>query len=342
MNHVTSTADDTAREERGPVLSIVVPVLNEEKAIEPFLDRTVASLEATAKLHPSVCNSYEIVFVDDGSTDATVAAVIAARQRFGDIRLVMLSRSFGKDAALSAGLEFARGAAVIPIDVDLQDPPELFSSLVGKWLDGAKVVNAIRRDRKRESFGKRFTAAAFYRAYNILAERPIPREAGDFRLLDRDVVDTLKRLPERIRFMKGLVSWAGFPASEVYYDRDERVSGRSRWRFWQLWNFALDGITSSTTTPLRIWTYFGGAMAFLAFGYALFIVSTTLLLGRATPGYASLITVVLILGGLNLVALGILGEYIGRIFNEVKGRPLYVVSSTVGFDDIRQPSTDVT
>lgn len=315
-----------------PVISVVVPILNESDAILPFIERLVPCLEQAV---PSgdAAPRYEVVFVDDGSVDATLVKLIAVRQKHAGIRALVLSRNFGKDAALTAGLRYARGAAVIPIDVDLQDPPELIPEMVAKWHAGAKVVNAVRRDRSREALSKRVPAAAFYAAYNHLAERPIPANVGDFRLLDREVVNVLNALPERARFMKGLYSWVGFGVAEIAYERDTRSSGESRWTFWRLWNFALDGITSSTTTPLRVWTYCGAVLALFSFAYAAFIVVYTLINGRSVPGYASLICAVLALGGLNLIALGVVGEYVGRIFNEVKGRPLYIVSATIGFED---------
>jgi len=332
-----STAQATTQEPVGvmarkvPTLSIIVPVFNEQAAIAPFLRRAIASATSALGVDKET-DEYEFVFVDDGSTDATAAELVVAREHCECLRIVVLSRNFGKDAALTAGLHYARGAAVLLMDVDLQDPPELIPAMLQKWREGAKVVNAVRDDRRLENWGKRWTAAAFYSAYNRLAERPIPRQASDFRLLDRQVVEVLQRLPERVRFMKGLYSWVGFSTAEVRYTRDARSSGKSKWTFLRLWTYALDGITSSTTTPLRIWTYLGGSIALLAFIYALFIVVDTLVFGRTTPGYASLITVVLTLGGLNLVALGILGEYLGRIFNEVKARPLFLVQSTVGFE----------
>lgn len=316
----------------GKLLSIVVPVFNEELAIEPFLEALWPHLHRAVLLMGGG-SAAEIVFVDDGSTDATVAAVAAARMRHPEVKLVILSRNFGKDAALAAGLAHARGDAAIPMDVDLQDPPEVVPQLVAEWLAGAQVVNAQRIDRSLDSYGKRLTSRAFYRAYNALADRPISGDVGDFRLIDRSILDVLNTLPERSRFMKGLVSWVGFRSATVPYVRAARVVGSTKWNYWKLWNFALDGITASTTTPLRIWTYVGVAIAAAAFLYAGFIVVLTVLLGRETPGFASLMTAVLLLGGLNLVALGVLGEYIGRISTEVKGRPLYIVSSALGFQE---------
>lgn len=316
---------------RKKILSLVVPVLNEVNAVQPFLARTVPILASAAKLTGAE-GDYEIIFVDDGSTDATPLALAAARAVDQRLRVVTLSRNFGKDAALAAGLRHARGDAVVCIDVDLQDPPEAIPKLVERWLAGAKLVTAVRSDRSRDSRWKRFTAGAFYAVYNRMAEQPIEPHAGDFRLLDRQVVDILNQLPERTRFMKGLFSWVGFPSETVAVIRAKRSAGSSNWSYWRLWNFALSGITTSTMVPLRLWSYCGGAIAAGAFLYALFIIARTLLVGRDVPGYASLMCAVLFVGGVNLLSLGILGEYIGRIFNEVKGRPLYVVRSTAGFD----------
>lgn len=321
-----------AGELQGSSLSLVVPVFNEETSIEPFLLRAIPSVISAAKLMGEGAE-YEIVFVDDGSTDATLAAILAARLRDHRIKCLVLSRNFGKDAALAAGLRYANGRIVIPIDVDLQDPPELIADLVGKWKEGARVVSAVRSDRTSDGLVKRLTAGAFYSVYNRMADRPILEQAGDFRLLDRTVVDILNALPERARFMKGLFSWVGFESAEVPYVRGERVSGRTKWNYWRLWNFALDGITASTTAPLRIWTYCGVLIGLSAFLYSAFIIARTLIFGRDMPGYASLMTAILFIGGLNLIALGILGEYIGRIFNEVKARPLYIMKTTIGFDD---------
>lgn len=311
-------------------LSLVVPVFNEEEAIRPFLDRTLPVLERAAAL-VSAETSLEIVFVNDGSTDATAAVLGALTQRDVRIKLVNLSRNFGKEAAVAAGLNYASGDAIIPIDVDLQDPPELIEPMVVKWLAGAKAVEAVRTDRMSDSWYKRVTANGFYRLYNRFAEQPIRENVGDFRLLDREVVEVLRSLSERSRFNKALYSWVGFARETVEFTRERRSAGTSKWKYWRLWNFALDGLTASTTAPLRVWTYLGAITAIAAFAYAAFIVIHTLVFGVDSPGYASLLTVVLFMGGLNMLALGIMGEYVGRIAKEVRGRPLYVVQSTLGF-----------
>lgn len=325
--------------DRPGVLSLVVPVFNEQDGIEPFLKRALPALEtAAALIGPGA--TYEIVFVDDGSTDCTVAAIAAARRANLRIKAIVLSRNFGKDSALAAGLRHATGDAVVPIDVDLQDPPEIIPELVRKWLAGARVVTAVRTDRSSDTPLKRLTARWFYSVYNRMSDRAIEENVGDFRLLDRQVIDVVNDLPERARFMKGLFSWVGFETANVPYVRDQRAQGQSKWTYWRLWNFALDGITASTTAPLRIWTYCGILVGAAAFLYGFFIIGRTMILGRDMPGYASLITAILFFGGLNLVALGIIGEYIGRIFNEVKARPLYIVRTTIGFESTADDTSD--
>lgn len=313
------------------LISLVVPVYNEEAAIAPFLGRAEPALDAACRrLGPG--GRAEIVFVDDGSGDATPAVLLAARRRSpatgrAAIEIVTLSRNFGKEAALAAGLRHARGHAVVPIDIDLQDPPEVIPEMVAQWLSGAMIVNGVRRDRDADSLAKKLTARAFYRVYNLLADRRIAPDVGDFRLLDRAVVEVLNALPERSRFTKGLFPWLGFPQAEVGFVRERRVAGTSKWRYWRLWNLALDGLTGTTTAPLRVWTYLGFAVAGLAFLYGLLLVGLTLVSGNPTPGYPSMMATILFLGGLNLLSLGILGEYVGRIAVEVRGRPLYVVRS---------------
>jgi polyisoprenyl-phosphate glycosyltransferase len=313
------------------LLSLVVPVFNEEESVELWLETTAPFIgAAVALMGPDA--RHEIVFVDDGSVDSTLTMLTLARHRHPEIRIVSLSRNFGKDAALSAGLAFAQGDAVIPMDVDLQDPPALIPLMVEAWLQGAQVVNAVRASRGGDGLVKRLTAGAFYWAYNNMADRPISPRAGDYRLIDRSVLAVLNTLPERSRFMKGLFSWVGFRTVEIEFVRPARARGSTKWNYWKLWNFALDGITASTTTPLRVWSYIGALVAILAFALAGIIVLQTVLLGRDVPGYASLMVAVLMIGGLQLVALGVLGEYIGRIANEVKARPLYIVGTTVGFE----------
>jgi glycosyltransferase involved in cell wall biosynthesis len=310
-----------------PLISIVVPVKNEEAAVLPFVDRVSAILDGIA-----MNQSWEILFVDDGSTDGTFAAIAAANQRERRVRALSLSRNFGKEAALSAGLDHARGRAVIPMDVDMQDPPEVLPEMVAKWLDGYEMVFGVRRSREKDSFTKRLTAGLYYRAHNAVSKDKIPANAGDFRLLDRKVVEVIRKLPERNRFMKGLFAWAGFKQAAVEYDRVERETGKSKFSYWKLWTLALDGITSASTVPLRIWSYVGASVALFAIAYAGFIAADTLIFGNRVPGYASIMVSVLFLGGIQLISLGVLGEYVGRILTETKQRPLYVVRDAIGID----------
>ena len=310
-----------------PLLSVIVPVKNEEEAIFYFVERVGAILEDIAGTE-----GWEILFVDDGSSDATLAAIVAAHGREPRVRALSLSRNFGKEAALSAGLDHARGSAVIPMDVDMQDPPEVLAEMVAKWLDGFEMVFGVRRSRSQDSLAKRFTAGLYYRAHNAVSNDKIPENAGDFRLLDRKVVEVIRKLPERNRFMKGLFAWAGFRQAAVEYDRAERTSGKSKFGYWKLWTLALDGITSASTVPLRIWSYVGAVVALIAIGYGSFLALDTMFFGNPVPGYASIMVSVLFLGGIQLISLGVLGEYVGRILTETKQRPLYVVRDTIGID----------
>ena len=231
---------------------------------------------------------------------------------------------------MTAGLDFSRGRAVIPIDVDLQDPPEVIGAMLEKWREGYEMVFAIRSRRDSDSHLKSFSARLFYRIYNWMSDVEMPRDAGDFRLLDRRVVDAICSLPERNRFMKGLFVWPGFRQAVVSYERQPRSRGDTKFGYWRLWNFAIDGMTSFSTLPLRVWSYVGGLVALISFLYAIFLIGRTLIYGIELPGYASLMVVVLFLGGLQLLTLGIIGEYLGRTYEEVKGRPIYVVRKTNG------------
>ncbi len=318
-------------------LSVVVPVLNEQNGLDAFLKRArPAMADALALIGPAAAG--EFLFVDDGSTDRTPDVLRILSGLCGDVRYVRLSRNFGKEAALAAGLRHARGQAVIPMDVDLQDPPELMTPMVEHWLAGARVVNARRIDRRSDAYWKRWSAHAFYRLINLIAEDRIPPDVGDFRLLDRAAVDVLNSLGETARFNKGLFSWVGFRVAEVTFVRDARETQGSKWRLRGLWRLALDGITSTTTAPLRIWTYLGGITALVAITYAGWLVWRTLVHGADTPGYASIMVTMLMLGALNLLSLGVMGEYIGRIAREVRRRPLYIVEETGGGDSL--PASD--
>ena len=311
-------------------LSLVIPVKDEEEAIAAFLKRVIPILES---LDDPAARSFEILFIDDGSSDRTLEVIRDAHAADPRVRGLSLSRNFGKEAALSAGLDSARGLSVIPMDVDMQDPPEVIAPMIAQWRAGFDVVYGVRDNRESDSLPKRLTADLYYRAHNWLSSDKIPEHAGDFRLLDRRVVEVIKSMPERNRFMKGLFAWAGFKSAGVSYHREERAVGTTKFNYWKLWTLAVDGITSASTVPLRVWSYLGGAVALFALGYAIFIVVRTLTSGIEVPGYASMMVAVLFLGGLHLLSLGVLGEYVGRILTEVKHRPLYVVRETIGGDD---------
>lgn len=308
-----------------PELSIVVPMFNEAAVVDRFFERLGRVLERLGLSH-------EIVVVNDGSNDDTLTRLLEHRARNPAIKVISLSRTFGKDIALSAGFDHTRGRAVVPIDADLQDPPELIEAMVTRWREGYDVVYATRMRRPGDSWLKRTTAHFFYRIFETIADVPIPRDTGDFRLLDRRVVDVMVRLPERTRFMKGLFAWVGFKQTALYYEREPRPAGGTKWNYWRLWNFAMDGITSFSSVPLKVWSYCGFVISLFAFLYAVVLAIKKLLHDVDVPGYTSLMVVVLFLGGIQLITLGILGEYMGRVYNEVKGRPLYIVRELHGFD----------
>jgi glycosyltransferase involved in cell wall biosynthesis len=327
MNDQSAAPSVRGSNSKLPILSLIVPVKDEEEVVTIFLDRVRSVLQS---LDDPAGRSFEILFVDDGSTDRTLEVLRSDCSVDPRLRVLSLSRNFGKEAAISAGLDYARGEAVVPIDVDLQDPPEVIGEMLAKWREGFEVVYGIRDDRQRDSLPKRLTADLFYRAHNRLSSDKIPEHAGDFRLMDRKVVNAIRALPERNRFMKGLFAWAGFRQTGVSYSRQSRQAGATKFNYWKLWTFALDGITSASTVPLRVWSYVGGLIALMALGYATFIIVRTLILGIDVPGYASLMVAVLFLGGLQLLSLGIVGEYVGRIMTETKQRPVYVVREEIG------------
>lgn len=314
------------------LLSIVVPVFNEAEALPFFLEAVRRNIREVKSLLGSR-GRVEIVFIDDGSRDGTARIIKELKAADFELQLIRLSRNFGKESALSAGLRHSRGDAVVPMDVDLQDPPELLIKMVEIWLTGRLVVNARRANRRGDSFLKRKSSEFFYAAINRLSDYPIEQNVGDFRLLDRKVVDIINALPERIRFNKAIFSWVGFDPYTITYDRPARSAGSTKWNYWKLWNFALDGFTGSTTLPLRLWTYVGGFFVLLMLLFATVILLRVLIWGIDVPGYASLMVVVLLIGALNLVAIGILGEYIGRVSIEVRGRPSYLVSERFDLSD---------
>ena len=309
------------------LVSVVVPFYDEAGGVGPFFAELAAALAQLPAYR------FEVVCVDDGSSDGTLAELVALAGRDPRVRVLELSRNFGKEAALTAGIDAARGDAVIAIDADLQDPPELIARLIEPWSAGADVVLARRTDRSSDSFLKRTTAGLFYRIHNRLSSVQSPDNVGEVRLLDRRVVDALKTLPERQRFMKGLFAWIGFKTVAVDYARRSRSSGSSKFSGWRLWNFALEGITSFSTVPLRVWTYVGALGALATFLYALFIIARVLILGIDVPGYASLLVAILFLGSLQLLSVGVLGEYIGRVYLETKQRPVYLVRREFGTRD---------
>ena len=301
-------------------ISLVVPVFNEEEAI-PIFYKTVRSFD------PLKPYTVELVFINDGSKDAT--ETIINTLALSDPLVVPLSftRNFGKEPALFAGLEHATGEAIIPMDVDLQDPVEVIPHLIAKWQAGADMVLAKRSDRSTDGRMKRKSAEWFYKLHNKISYPQIEENVGDFRLMSREVVENIKLLSERNLFMKGILSWVGGSTDIVEYIRADRVAGKSKFNGWKLWNLALDGITSFSTFPLRIWTYIGLSVSLLSFFYAIWMVIDKLLWGNPVPGYPSLMTAILFLGGIQLIGIGILGEYMGRVYTEVKKRPRYLIKN---------------
>jgi glycosyltransferase involved in cell wall biosynthesis len=300
------------------MFSVVVPCYNEADGIGEFHRRLALVMDRLGE-------PWEAVYVNDGSRDATLIHLEALRRNCPSVALVNLSRNFGKEIALTAGLDHARGEAIIVIDADLQDPPEVIPELVAGWREGFDVVYAQRRERQGESWLKKATASGFYRLMQRTGRVQLPRDTGDFRLISRRAADALLALREQHRFMKGLFTWIGFPSKAVPYDRDPRFAGASSWNYWKLWNFALEGITGFTVLPLKVATYLGLIVALLAVSYGGVIVVRTVLFGNSVPGYPSVMAVILFLGGAQLITLGVIGEYLGRVFNETKRRPLYLV-----------------
>lgn len=301
-----------------PVISLVCPCYNEEDVIALFLQEVEPILNDIGK-------SYEIIFVNDGSRDATMDVLLEAKQHNPHLRIINLSRNFGKEAALTAGLDYARGEVIIPMDVDLQDPPSLLVAFIQEWEKGYDVVLAKRVDRSLDSRAKILSAKYFYKIYQKLAHVNIPENVGDYRLITKKVLTALQQLPENQRFMKGIFAWVGFKTTVVEYKRDKRQAGSTSFNAWKLWNLALDGITSFSTVPLRVWLYLGTLISTFAFFYGSFIVIKTVIFGVDSPGYASIMTTILFLGGVQLIGIGVLGEYIGRMYMESKRRPTYIV-----------------
>ena len=307
-------------------LSIVVPVFNEALNLHYLCERL-------AQVLSPLNTTYEIILINDGSRDDTLKVALECKSIYPQVVIIDLARNFGKEIALSAGLDYARGQAVIPIDADLQDPPELIEQLLAKWHEGYDVVCATRKKRSGESWFKRFTATGFYKTISKLSTIPIPENTGDFRLLDRKVVEAIKQLPERTRFMKGLFAWVGYRQTTIYFEREPRFAGKTKWNYWKLWNFALDGITAFSSIPLKVWSYLGIFIALLSITYAGFLTVRTLIFGIDVPGYASLMVSILFLGSIQLIAIGVLGEYMSRIYEETKQRPLYLVREIYDLDN---------
>ena len=306
-------------------LSVVVPFYNEAANVVPFFRRLEPVMDGLGVAWEAIC-------INDGSSDETWACLAAAHQRRPALKVIDFSRNFGKEAALSAGFAAAQGRAVIPIDGDLQHPPELIPDLVARWREGYDMVYAERRSREYQDWLSRQLTQGFYWLFDKLCDTKLPREAGDFRLLDRQVVEILNRMPERNRFMKGIFAWVGFRQVGVPFDAAERQGGRSSLRKMRLFRFALAGLTAFSNFPLRVWGAIGAVISSLAFVYIVFRLLRTLFFGIDVPGYESLIMTILFLGGMQLLTLGIIGDYIGRMFDEVKGRPLYIVRRSLGFD----------
>lgn len=305
-------------------ISIIVPFYNEGEGVAHFYNAICEVINQITDF------DFELICIDDGSQDDTLSRLISIVEQDFRFHIIELSRNFGKEAALTAGIDVAAGDAIIPIDSDLQDPPELIPELIAEWLRGAEVVLAKRIDRSSDSFVKRKTAEIFYQLHNRISTIKIPENCGDYRLMDRIVVDAIKRLPEQHRFMKGLFGWVGFKTVSINYVRGPRRAGTTKFSGWKLWNFALEGITAFSTFPLKLWSYLGLLGTVITFVYAIFIIVRTLIHGIDIPGYASLLVVVLFLGSLQLVSIGMLGEYIGRIYMETKNRPLYVIRKYYG------------
>ncbi len=308
------------------LISIIAPMYNEEAAIDIFF--------AEMRNFLAECPyQYEIVCVNDGSKDNTLDILKKYAEEDNRIKIVSFSRNFGKERALYAGLKYSSGDAVIPIDVDLQNPPMTIKTFLAKWEEGYDIVYGVRENRKNEGRLRRFLSKKFYEFYNLISEQKAPYNAADFRLMDRKVVNAVLRIREKHLFMKGIFNWVGYKSCPVLYNHADRAAGNSKFNFWKLWNLALDGTTGSSTLPLRVWTYLGGGIAFVSFVIALFFLIKTILWGDPVQGFPTLVILLLFFGGIQLIALGIMGEYIGRIMIEVKNRPLYIVDELINIDE---------
>lgn len=307
-----------------PELSVIVPMYNEQEMVNLFFERVDPVLKQCAQ-------DYEYIFVNDGSKDKTLEKLKELGARHPCVKTVSFSRNFGKEAAVTAGLEASSGDAAVIMDADLQDPPELILEFWAKFKEGYENVYGQRTDRSSDSFLKRLTAQSFYKIYNLTADWPIPYNTGDFRLLSRRAVQAVLSLPERERFMKGLFSWVGYKSAAVPFSRAPRAAGGTKWNYWKLWNFALSGLTASTTLPLRLWTYFGMLVSVAAFLFAGWTAYKKIVWGNPVSGYTSLMVAILFFSGVQLITLGVIGEYLSRIFTEVKKRPAYLVDEKINF-----------
>ncbi len=311
-------------------LTVVVPAYNESSGLRQFHARLAAVLD---NLGPDLAG--DVLYVDDGSGDDTWDVIRSLHASDPRVTGLKLSRNFGKEHAMTAGLDHTDADAVVVIDADLQDPPELIPEFVKRWREGFDVVYGTRSNRAGESVAKKFTASAFYRVMARLSSTPVPRDTGDFRLMSRRAVQALGQLRERQRFMKGLFAWVGYKQTSIVYDRDPRFAGTSKFNYWRLWNFAIEGITSFSGAPLKVATYVGVATAVLAFLFGLFVLFKALFFGDPVRGYPTLMLVILFLGGVQLIALGMIGEYLGRLYLEAKQRPLYLVDEIVAAETKR-------
>jgi glycosyltransferase involved in cell wall biosynthesis len=323
--NLPSATNQTGPAHDAPELSVIVPVLNEAENIPELAPRLAAALDP-------IVASWEAIFVDDGSTDATMQAIRDLNARDKRFRAVSLSRNFGKEIAIAAGLEHAKGRAAVIIDADLQHPPEMIGRFVELWRQGYENVYGQRIDRSADSALRRALTERFYKLFEAFGETPLPSGAGDFRLLDRKAIDALNAMPERARFSKGLYAWIGFKSIGVPFEVADRAHGVSKFSYRKLTRFALDGLTSFSSLPLQVWTYVGFAISALALLAAVYFLLEYMIVGATTPGFATIIISVMMLAGVQLLSLGVLGSYIGRIFSEVKRRPLYIVGERVGME----------
>ena len=321
---IPQRGEKASERQEDPTISLIVPVYNEEESIDLFLQEVNDKLDVYRE-------KLELLFVNDGSSDRTLEVLFRHAQQDTRIKIVNFTKNFGKEAGMTAGLDHSTGQVVIPVDVDLQDPLEVIIDFVAKWKDGYDVVYGVRHNRMSDSVAKRATARWFYVLFNRLTQSKIPENVGDFRLMDRVVVQSVQKLQERNRFMKGLFAWVGYNSIGVPYERPNRAAGYTKWNFWKLWNFALDGFISFSTVPLRVWTYLGVFISMISMFYSVYIITSTLIYGIDVPGYASIMTAVLFFGGVQLISLGVIGEYLGRLFIEVKNRPIYLVDKVYQF-----------